>query len=63
MEIWRLNLRKGNFEELFEDGTFQNFIWKELEFWKFIWRWHFKNKIRNCGVFGKLNLKIWILES
>ena len=43
MEIWKLNLRKGNFEELFENWIFENLIWKELGFRKFIWRWHFKN--------------------
>ena len=31
-EIWKLNLKKRNFEELYENETFENLIWKELEF-------------------------------
>ena len=42
MENWRLNLRKRNFEELFESEIFEDLIWEEMDSWKFVWKWHFK---------------------
>ena len=49
MEIWILNLRKRNFEELFENWIFEYLIWKE---------WSFENLIEG----DILKIKFGIME-
>ena len=36
-EFWKLEIKFGN-------QNFEELIWKEMGFQKFIWRWHFKKK-------------------
>ena len=40
LKSWKLNLKIGILKKLFENGSFENSIWK-LEIWKIIWKLKF----------------------
>ena len=54
-EFWKLDVRIGIFEKLFENGILEKMNLEFWKFWKFIWEWYWKKKW-NLGKlnFGKL---------
>ena len=67
LEFWKLEIKfdNWNFEELFKKGIFRKLDWKDIGVSKIHLKvaFLFLKKHWNAEIFGKLNLKFWILEN